>query len=185
MVLTYAKNQLGVSLQWNKYIGVDIENYKINRYTPTSGWVAYDTVSASVNKYEDLALPSPIPGEFYYYVEAITQNNCNIKVANSNLTQNLGNVGIYVNELEADDHNFEVFPNPSQGDVNLSLKLNKASLIEVRIFNLQGQVVEYFNLGEMAGTVKEPLELKHISTGAYFIEVETDEFVEKTPLIIQ
>ena len=185
IVLTYAKDQLGVSLQWNKYIGVNIENYRINRYTPASGWVVYDTVSASVNKFEDLALPSPIPEEFYYYVEAITQNNCNIKVANSNLTQNLGNVGISVNELEADDHNFEVFPNPSQGDVNLSLKLNKASLIEVRIYNLQGQIVEYFNLGEMAGTVKEPLELKHISTGAYFIEVETNEFVEKTPLIIQ
>jgi hypothetical protein len=83
-----------------------------------------------------------------------------------------------------DDNNFIVFPNPSKDKFNISFLLNKNDKIQITIINSLGQAIYNSQKSYIAGNVKEKIELKDISKGIYFLILESNEFNQKTKIII-
>lgn len=66
--------------------------------------------------------------------------------------------------------NFNVFPNPNQGE--FSIKLNRASTskINVEVYDVSGRMI-YQNLYEKGGDFNETVSLKHVQSGVYLLQV--------------
>lgn len=68
---------------------------------------------------------------------------------------------------------FNVFPNPTESNITVSLKIpsNKTTTVEVR--NSQGNVLSKSTI--KSGQTSETISLEHLSTGVYLIQVQQDE----------
>ena len=93
-----------------------------------------------------------------YYLIAFTDDP--YATVSLNLSGILGNTE---NELEG----FVYYPNPIANELNLSAK---SSIDEIGIFNLMGQKV----LSEKPGVPKTQIDLSHLSTGLYIMNVTSD-----------
>ena len=112
-----------------------------------------------------------IENEHHRFVNAATDNvECNI-VREDTSTQ----CG-YVNcELTVADHEvfnlekYTVFPNPNNGDLNISFSKNNFYLNKIELFNLTGKLVyseKYMRAGETFYA-----NIKHLPSGLYFIRI--------------
>ncbi|HRP89921.1 MAG TPA: T9SS type A sorting domain-containing protein [Edaphocola sp.] len=69
-----------------------------------------------------------------------------------------------------------VYPNPSNGNLNISYNFKNNSEANVRVFDLSGKVVFTKNLGTISeGTKNFNLDMNTLSTGFYTIELITNE----------
>jgi hypothetical protein len=99
----------------------------------------------------------------------------NLYVDNINVSTNLTtSVPTIVN-----DKSISIYPNPSQGEVNLSLQLDKAQDVMVTVTNTLGAVVNTLSLKDVSSGVY-PLDLKNQAKGNYIVIVKTnDDIVTK------
>lgn len=82
-------------------------------------------------------------------------------------TFNLGTVGI---SQVQDEVELSVYPNPTNGLVNVSVKLNTANDVTLEVMNALGAVVNTTSLGNTSGT-QHQLDLGDLPTGVYFVKV--------------
>ncbi|MBK9148503.1 MAG: T9SS type A sorting domain-containing protein [Flavobacteriales bacterium] len=66
---------------------------------------------------------------------------------------------------------FEVFPNPSNGQFNLTLHLLDPSAIEVELFDMMGRRAHVERLQAPAGQVVRELDMAHLSSGVYMLSL--------------
>jgi hypothetical protein len=82
------------------------------------------------------------------------------------------NVGVAENDLVSIS---SVYPNPANGNTNVSFNLKQAGNVAVSITNLLGQTVATVNPGKMAaGSNNVSLNLSNIKAGVYFVNVSVD-----------
>jgi PKD repeat protein len=67
---------------------------------------------------------------------------------------------------------FQVFPNPSAGDVHLSIELPEMEKAQVHIYNSLGMMVQQVDLGEVKATNVD-LSLPGLASGQYLVELRT------------
>jgi hypothetical protein len=96
------------------------------------------------------------PNTWYYLFAATSEPYANVTIHNSVL-------GVSENELEG----FVYYPNPFTNELNLSAK---TTIDEVLIFNLMGQKV--FSL--KINATKKSIDLSHLPTGMYVLEVNAE-----------
>ncbi len=79
------------------------------------------------------------------------------------------------------------YPNPSANEVMLGFALSKSQNISIQIYDLKGQVVKSLkeNTFLPAGLHREKFELKEISSGQYFIQLDGADFQLSKKLIIK
>lgn len=117
------------------------------------------------------------------------QNNTldNIAIVDELYTAASGEIGFYsqsfglcddftVGVAEQTEISFEVFPNPSEGFINLSI--NEAA--KAKIFNLQGQLIMEVQLIEGVNFLETEL-----STGTYLLQVLTEKSTSSQTLVIK
>lgn len=80
---------------------------------------------------------------------------------------------------------FEVYPNPTEGMLNISFQTEEANSLEVRITNAIGQVVfndarSYFN-----GTYNNAIDLSNLATGNYMLQVITEKGMINKKVIVK
>jgi hypothetical protein len=80
------------------------------------------------------------------------------------------------------NNNFSVFPNPTNDKFNLSFYLNYNNKVEITIMNTLGQVIYNSEKSYSTGHVNEKITLKN--KGIYYILLESNEFNQKTKIII-
>lgn len=64
-----------------------------------------------------------------------------------------------------------LFPNPSNGQFNLSLDVTTSNELEIRAFNPVGQLVYNELAGKVNGRITKTLNLEHLSAGVYSLEI--------------
>jgi hypothetical protein len=66
----------------------------------------------------------------------------------------------------------DAFPNPTSGDVSLTINLNENALVNVSVFNNLGQLVVANTVKELTtGTSVQKLNLTNLENGIYFAHI--------------
>jgi len=85
---------------------------------------------------------------------------------------------------ESSFKNFAVWPNPSNGSINLTLNPSSNENIQVSLYDLKGSRV-YIEEFESNGVVfKKSIDLNTLNAGIYFIKVSSDGINKTNKLII-
>jgi hypothetical protein len=78
------------------------------------------------------------------------------------------NVGL--DELQM--QTLEIYPNPSEGIVNISYELNDKSLSRIRLISITGEILRIFDM-ESKVFVEKSINLSDLNAGIYLIEIES------------
>ena len=69
--------------------------------------------------------------------------------------------------------NLEIFPNPSEGILNVIFESSQAQNISIRVLDKLGKSVQSFTLNDYEGKYSEVIDLSDQSAGVYFLEIKT------------
>jgi uncharacterized protein (TIGR02145 family) len=90
-------------------------------------------------------------------------------------------VNITKGSIENAEETISIYPNPSKGIFNISLKGIKGN-ISIKVFDLRGK--EYSNF-ELSGYISTQLDLRELPAGVYFISFSGEDFSEVRKIVIQ
>ena len=80
----------------------------------------------------------------------------------------------------------KLYPNPVLDVVTIEFKLNKASNVSVRIYDLGGRLVkELYYAQRQSGLFKERIDLSDLNTGAYFMQMQAGAQTTMNKFIVQ
>ena len=91
-------------------------------------------------------------------------------------------VGIY---SPSENINLTVYPNPNNGVFTLNVSTTNVKELEVKVMNIQGQIVFAKNNFDNISNVKEQIDLSNNANGIYFITVTSDKGVKTHKVIVQ
>ncbi len=74
-------------------------------------------------------------------------------------------------ETVANVAEFAIFPNPTNGDVNLSLETKEAKDLTINLYNAFGQRVNVQHLGTVQGNLNFSLSTADLASGMYMVEL--------------
>lgn len=117
------------------------------------------------------------------YTVMISDNSeCNVTVS-FNITQ----PELFFKSANALNHftsQISVFPNPTEGDLNIHLTSENQSSFLVRITDLNGRIISERKYGKLNGLLNEKIDLSKQSKGIYIVEVinEYESFASKVVL---
>ena len=78
-------------------------------------------------------------------------------------------------ENETLNNSLQVFPNPTTGNLNVSLDIEKSSDLIFKVVDIQGKVVYNERIeNTLIGLNQNELQLGNLSNGVYFLQVLTD-----------
>ncbi|MEY3411751.1 MAG: hypothetical protein RIQ70_437, partial [Bacteroidota bacterium] len=67
-----------------------------------------------------------------------------------------------------------IYPNPTDGAVNVSFELLKAAAVSIEIFTLTGEKVAVLNNGELAAGNQVVTSNTLLTTGIYFVKITSN-----------
>ena len=70
---------------------------------------------------------------------------------------------------------FNLFPNPSQGTINIQFELSKAAPITIEILSIQGQLIQSRVQEHPSGVSQMRFDLSALESGMYLIRIKTAE----------
>lgn len=70
---------------------------------------------------------------------------------------------------------FKVYPNPSNGIVNISINNNHSGKIDLKVYNFYGKTIKDYNFIKLSNNFSNSIDLSHLSNGVYLIQIITDE----------
>ena len=94
--------------------------------------------------------------------------------------------GASVNDAKENDQWISLYPNPSRNNSFLSIDLDKESVVQISIYQINGALVaskEYDRLS--SGQTQLPLEINNINPGIYFVKVMTEDETGIIKLIVE
>ncbi len=107
-------------------------------------------------------------------------NNCGDGVASSPYS-------IYVSPLGIDEKgkiNYKIYPNPSNGNVTISINGITENL-DLQVINLQGKVIHSEKLTKQTPFITQNLDLSKYAKGIYYIKFTNSSFTKVEKLVIQ
>lgn len=118
-----------------------------------------------------------------YDVTLIATNDC----GSDTLTQTVTITGVVgISELGSMFSSVQISPNPSSGNFNLKVVANQTSPVNVKVFNLQGQVVYTSVLNTVAGQAStQSIQLGNSASGVYIIQVQGNDALITEKLIVR
>jgi hypothetical protein len=173
-VLTAKADYQKVQLSWNEpNVGHGIKHYEVyfgveNDGVPSNPNVRIAvtddtkfTALGLVNGYKYSFIVKPVLGDGKYY-----ENLSNIAYARPSV--------ILDAEELSKQFNFNVYPNPNDGNFTLSLEGKQSEKLNVRIMNVAGQEVFGKDFGFFNGILSETIDMTNVASGLYIIVAETD-----------
>ena len=103
---------------------------------------------------------------------------------NTNTLQavNCPNSALSTNEMNSNNLKTSVYPNPTNGEVNVDFVLEDSSNVTLRLTSIQGQVIKEVKMnGLTGGSQTTTLDLSNQASGLYFVTIttETESFTAK------
>ena len=88
-------------------------------------------------------------------------------------------------QIEQEITDIKVYPNPNNGEFNISYNLNQTMGYSFIILDLNGKIVEEINGLAKSGLSQTFVDLKHLSKGIYFLKVQIGNQVQNRKIVIQ
>ncbi|MBK9514489.1 MAG: Omp28-related outer membrane protein [Flavobacteriales bacterium] len=104
-------------------------------------------------------------------VVAFVQNTSTKNILQANFLPVLLNVGVNENSL---DQRLLVFPNPTEGLLNVQYEAPKTGVAQIEVINVLGERVFEATRSMAAGTQRETLDMTSLSDGIYFVNITAD-----------
>ncbi len=152
------------NLIWQPYTGFTVSTYNIYRGTDPTQLQLLGTISGVNTQYSDLNPPS---GYVYYQVEVVAPYFCaptKKSGFNSSRSNIASNNTISVLNYE-ENGNFEIYPNPTQGMINLDSKNETYENLKFLIYNVLGELL-------LTGTVSQNIDVSTLINGVYLFQIE-------------
>ena len=111
--------------------------------------------------------------------ESYCQYGNNLYIDNIKVTNSVG-----INEASSELFQVEIIPNPSTGIFDVSIKEINGS-INMRIMNLQGQVIKTASINHSQNTFTQRVDLSDQAKGIYFVEITAKEGTEVRKILIK
>ncbi len=172
-----------VNLIWSHYVGFSYSTYNVWRYTDIDGWNMIQSLANTFNSFTDFNVPSGYV-DLSYYIEASPDVPCvssraNHNTTRSNRTQPISGPSDTPLNLETIDlSNISIYPNPSNGQVNLVIPSDVQ--VDMSIIDVNGKLVHQ---SRMNGGVNQ-VNLDFLSNGMYTVMVKTDKQMVSKRLVI-
>lgn len=170
-----------VYLDWDDYIGFSYPKFYINRYHTSTGWQVIDSVNNAIHSYLDVNPPS---GNVGYSITVPAPSDCLPTRAGVNTSRsNIRNAAIASPQdiIEENGISVNVYPNPAQSEIFISLDGYHGENFTLQILNAIGEMV-------YDGTItsaRQKIDIREIPSGAYFISMkgENKSFIKKVMIV--
>jgi chitodextrinase len=186
-------------LIWQAYEGFLVTTYNIYRGTTPNNLKLVGSTSGSNTQYTDITAPT---GSVYYQLEVINPNvviptkvasslqqvNCSENLLLQSYSSSFSNITSYIETSNGINNNstvnFEIYPNPTQGEITISLGDVNSTAHSITVSNSLGQ--KLYN--EKMLSDKTTLDLSQFgSKGIYFVQIldEKGNNMGRKKLIVQ
>jgi len=176
-----------VNLQWTPYEGKQVQTYYIYRWLSPINRVLIDSVSSNVQTYTDIyPVNTAITALLYEVGAKFTNGGCSPNAGKqSSYATSMSNVldwgtdgGLPIGTEEwvntVLEHDLEMYPNPTQGKLNLELKgaWDDQRNIQIVITDMTGR-----RIGErtLNGSGRAQFDFAELPAGVYFLQIITEE----------
>ena len=161
----------------------DVFNYVQRKMLPNGQGTNLATLNADVTQSFTLShtivLGGAAPGNYNTWVQdlenltvvAFVQNTSTKDVLQANFQPVVLNVGVNENSL---DQRLLVFPNPSEGILNVQYEAPTMGVAQIEVINVLGERVFETTRSMGAGTQRETLDMSSLSGGIYFVNITAD-----------
>ncbi|MBE9492429.1 MAG: T9SS type A sorting domain-containing protein, partial [Bacteroidetes bacterium] len=89
-----------------------------------------------------------------------------------------------VDELSNEEISLSLIPNPNHGIFDFTIESLDQNDLTLQIFNLHGQVIFTFKIGQISGVYSNRINMKNYPRGIYFINVQNGKVSQTEKLII-
>jgi len=137
-----------------------VSGTQASAFTPTSGQWRKDSVM--LNQLAGLRNVIFAFANYNGNGNNIYLDDINISIGNTGIPSQSNNVSV-----------FNIYPNPTNGLLNLSISLASSSTITIDVLNLLGEVVVNRNIDNTIGG-NYTMDLSNLSQGIYFIQIKTN-----------
>jgi thiol-disulfide isomerase/thioredoxin len=104
-------------------------------------------------------------------IVAFVQNVSTKAILQANFSPVVLNVGV---EENAADQRLRVFPNPTEGLINVQYEAPASGAAQIEVFNVLGERVFAATRAMGAGTQREVIDLSALNNGIYFVNITAD-----------
>lgn len=124
-------------------------------------------------------------GDFRFKFEFESDGGNNLYLDNINLYQGgpSDDIVLGLNELEIS--NASLYPNPTDGEINLSFDLTNAQTAQLSIMDLAGKQLRSFDIQASEGKNLAFIDVNELSSGVYFLNLSVGGVSQKLRFVIQ
>lgn len=87
--------------------------------------------------------------------------------------------------LEQNNSNISVYPNPATENVTIELNIKTASALAIKLVDLTGKLIKEINVDKILGNDKISMSIMDVAKGSYFLKITTDSGMEVKKIMIQ
>ncbi len=115
----------------------------------------------------------------------VTATFSNLKVQGSNAPAPLGTGGGIEQSAQSIEapQSFEVYPNPTSGDLNVDLTPYIGRNVRMEVYSLEGKLLEFSEIDEVQ-TVIERIDLSQFGNGMYLVKVKSAGLPDATRRVV-
>lgn len=113
--------------------------------------------------YTDKSIARPLNGNYLYY---------RIKMVSNNMVTYSPVRAVQVTSASVFQFNVTLSPNPSQTSTELHITLSQNGQVTYSIFDMNGRVINTYNLDLEEGRNQVPIDVSRLPKGQYYIEVK-------------
>lgn len=124
-------------------------------------------------------------GDFRFKFAFESDGGNNFYLDNINIYQGAPSEEIVSGLNELDLSNMVLYPNPTDGEINVSFDLMTASSVQMRILDLAGKQLKSFDLLGNEGKNLAFIDVNELSSGVYFLNVAVGGINQKLRFVIQ
>ncbi|CAL2057568.1 reprolysin-like metallopeptidase [Tenacibaculum sp. 190524A05c] len=165
-----------VFIDWNQDFNFDIEN---ERYDLGSISGAIETKTANISVPDNAVLGNTRMRVVVQYFDGtnfiLTDGACDSDHSSEWGETEDYTLNIIDNTATVDDFdftNFNVYPNPSNGNFNITFEVITPESVGIRLFDIRGRLVEEKEFKNTQNTFSEELNLEGINAGLYLLQVQ-------------
>ncbi|MCC7333438.1 MAG: SBBP repeat-containing protein [Flavobacteriales bacterium] len=84
-------------------------------------------------------------------------------------------VAVGIDELNPDESSVSIYPNPTNNQLQVTFFNEQNTVTKMMIYNTIGEVIRSVDLGKKSGKIDHIFDVSALSTGIYFIQVQTEQ----------
>lgn len=180
-----------VNLIWDNYEGFPVDNYEVYRYSDAADWEMIASLSGNLNSYTD---KNPPKDNLYYFIQVHSPDDCDIsglkatRLNTARSNRKSDKKSAHPDNIEFINSNFpgiKIYPNPGDGIFNLSFEKSIPEIVQIRILDISGRLMEILEISEPVQNQIYEINLGMYENGLYQIIMNSQEMIHRQIIIKQ